>query len=322
MRAVVETRNLVKCYRRSRVNAVDGISFTVSPGEIFGLLGPNGAGKTTTMGILTTRVRATAGEAYVGGVDVLRDPVRARAGLAVVPQQSSLDRSLTLRQNLTFHAAYHGLSRRERNHRADRLLDELGLADRAGEKVDRCSGGMAQRVMIARALMHDPKVLFLDEPTTGLDPQSRRSLWERIRDLRRAGRTVVLTTHDMDEAAELSDRVAIVDHGRLIALDTPAALIGGLNGRTVLDLAVVPGPGVPVEQLIEDLRAVDGVLGGERLPAGSAGTVRLYVTGRPAGLLGPVATRLHQGLATLLEMRVGEPGLEDVFFHLTGRGLR
>src|SRR5262249_14727203 len=155
------------------VNAVDGISFAVRPAEVFGLLGPNGAGKTTTVGVLTTRVRPTGGTALVGGIDVVRDPVAARRRLAVVPQRVNLDRSLTARQNLVFHAASHGVPGAERNRRADTLLEQFGLADRGGDKVDRMSGGQSQRLMIARALMHAPQVLFLDEPTTGLDPQAR-----------------------------------------------------------------------------------------------------------------------------------------------------
>jgi len=235
----VVVRGLVKRYPKRDVNAVDGLTFSVEPGEIFGLLGPNGAGKTTTIGVLTTRVRATAGEVYLAGVDVRRRPVSARALLAVVPQGSNLDRSLTPRQILTFHAAYHGVRRAERRARARTLLDEFGLADRADDKVNWYSGGMAQRLMIARALMHEPRVLFLDEPTTGLDPQVRRFVWDRVREMRGRGVTVVLTTHDMEEAATLCDRVGIVDHGRLLALDAPPALIkehaGVHNGPGTLE---------------------------------------------------------------------------------------
>jgi len=222
--ASIEVHDLVKRYPKRPVNAVDGISFGVTAGEVFGLLGPNGAGKTTTIGVLTTRVLPTSGTALVAGVDPVHDPVAARARIAVVPQWNNLDRSLTARQNLIYHAAYHRVPAAERSRRAGELLDQFGLADRAGEQVDRLSGGQAQRLMIARALMHDPDVLFLDEPTTGLDPQARLFVWDRIRELRAAGRTIMLTTHDMDEAAALADRVGIIDHGRLLALDTPDAL--------------------------------------------------------------------------------------------------
>src|SRR3954452_6308721 len=246
----VEVSELVKRYPGRPVNAVDGISFTVARGEVFGLLGPNGAGKTTTIGVLTTRVLPTSGTASVAGVDVAADPVTARSRLSVVPQRSNLDRSLTARQNLVFHAAYHGIGRAERNRRADELLERLGLGDRGGDKVDNYSGGMAQRVLIARALIHAPEVVFLDEPSTGLDPQARLFVWERVRELRDNGVTVVITTHDMDEAAALADRVGIMDHGRLLALDTPAALTRSLPGSATLE--------VDVEGAAEDTD--DGVL--------------------------------------------------------------
>src|SRR5262249_23665399 len=211
--------------------------FDVEHGEIFGLLGPNGAGKTTTVGVLTTRVRPTRGSACVAGIDVVRDPVRARSALAVVPQRSNLDRALSIRANLIFHAAYHGVPADERKRRADELLEQSGLLDRANQKPALFSGGQAQRVMIARALMHAPEVLFLDEPTTGLDPAARLFVWDRLRELRDRGVTLVLTTHDMHEAAALADRVGIMDHGHPLALDTPAALMRALVGSTTLDLA-------------------------------------------------------------------------------------
>ena len=263
----VMVRELVKRYPKRDTNAVDHLSFEVGRGEIFGLLGPNGAGKTTTVGVLTTRVTATSGGAWVAGVDVLRDSVEARRRLAVVPQRVNLDRSLTARQNLIFHAAYHLVPSAERRARADRVLEELGLADRANDKVDFYSGGMAQRLMIARALMHEPEVLFLDEPTTGLDPAARLFVWDRVRELRGRGVTVVLTTHDMDEAAELADRVGIMDHGRLLALDTPAALTRGLTGQAVLDVTVVPAAGDTAERLLEVLAGLEGVERGERVAA-------------------------------------------------------
>ena len=234
----VQVTDLVKRYPGRPVNAVDGISFAVHRGEVFGLLGPNGAGKTTTIGVLTTRVLPTSGSVSVAGVDVAADPVTARSRLSVVPQRSNLDRALTARQNLVFHAAYHGVGRAERNRRADVLLEQLGLGGRGGDKVDDYSGGMAQRLLIARALMHAPQVVFLDEPSTGLDPQARLFVWDRVRELRDGGVTVVLTTHDMDEAAALSDRVGIMDHGRLLALDTPAALTRSLPGSATLDVEV------------------------------------------------------------------------------------
>jgi ABC-2 type transport system ATP-binding protein len=263
--AAVEVVGLVKRYPKRPVNAVDGLTFQVRPSEVLGLLGPNGAGKSTTVGILTTRLPATSGQARLSGIDVLQDPVAARSRLAVVAQRPNLDRSLTPRQNLTFHAAYHGVGRAERNARAAALLEEFGLTEQADIKVDWYSGGMAQRLMIARALIHEPDVLFLDEPTTGLDPQARLFVWDRIRELRQRGVTIVLTTHDMDEAAELCDRVGIIDHGKLLALDTPEALTRGLTGQSVLDLSVVPAAGDDLDSLLAALVSVDGIERGERV---------------------------------------------------------
>jgi ABC-2 type transport system ATP-binding protein len=317
----VEVVDLVKRYPKRDTNAVDGISFQVASGECFGLLGPNGAGKTTTIGVLTTRVKPTAGSAFVAGVDVVAFPVRARTQLGVVPQRPNLDRSLDVRQNLLFHASYHGVPAKVREARAVELLDQFGLADRAKDKVDRLSGGQAQRVMIARALMHSPPVLFLDEPATGLDPAARIYVWDRIRDLKAAGVTILLTTHDMDEAAELADRVGIVDHGKLLALDTPLALTKTLIGSGTLEIVVesVVDPAA-LAAAFEGLSAVEKV---ERVGAGSEGLrARLYVSGEPARLVAPVSDLVTQHQGRLTEVRLGEPSLEDVFIHLTGRALR
>jgi ABC-2 type transport system ATP-binding protein len=378
--AVVAVEGLVKRYPKLPFNAVDGVSFSVRRGEVLGLLGPNGAGKTTTIGVLTTRVRPTAGRATVVGIDVARDPVGAKRALAVVPQLNNLDRSLSAKRNLLFHAAYFGIPEAERLRRADRLLEEFGLADRADDKVDRFSGGQAQRLMIARALMHDPQVLFLDEPTTGLDPQARLFVWDRVREQRERGVTVVLTTHDMDEAAELADRVGIMDHGKLLALDTPEALTSLVPGQSTLDVGIEPpeesgepgGPegsgeprgGAPVgrapvgdgagpdgiDGLVAALSALPGVERVERVrrgpaappaggfpgmpafagppgmaapPDGAAGRrLRLYCEGEAAALMAPVVETIGRRGATLTDLQLGRPSLEDVFIHLTGRGLR
>jgi ABC-2 type transport system ATP-binding protein len=322
MESAVQVSELVKRYPGRPGNAVDGISFTVERGEVFGLLGPNGAGKTTTIGVLTTRVLPTSGTASVAGVDVAADPVTARSRLSVVPQRPNLDRALTARQNLIFHAAYHGIGRAERNRRADALLEQLGLGDRGKDKVDNYSGGMAQRLLIARALMHAPQVLFLDEPTTGLDPQARLFVWDRVRELRASGVTVVLTTHDMDEAATLTDRVAIMDHGKLLALETPLALTRSLPGSATLD--------VDVERAEDDtddavLAALAGLAAAERVePVADASGLRarIYLSGDAAGLVGPVSDTLTARRARLTGVRIGEPSLEDVFLSLTGRELR
>src|SRR5215469_15550777 len=206
---------------KPQITALDGISLEVEPGEIFCLLGPNGAGKSTTVGILTTRVRATSGQAWIGEYEVWQNQVAVKLLIGVVPQRPNLDFSLTAREILTFHGAYFGIPAKVRNERADQLLEKFKLTDRAGQMVRGFSGGMMQRLSIARAMMHDPEVVFLDEPSAGLDPQTRILLWEIIREYNQAGKTILLTTHYMEEADTLCDRLAIVDHCKIIALNTP-----------------------------------------------------------------------------------------------------
>jgi ABC-2 type transport system ATP-binding protein len=349
----VEVSNLVKRYPKASSNAVDGLSFTVAHGEVFGLLGPNGAGKTSTVGVLTTRVLLTSGVAKVAGLDVVADAVAVRSRLGVVPQRVNLDRQLNARENLLFHAAYHGFDRAARSARADELLDRMGLADKAREDVDKLSGGQAQRLMIARGLMHRPSVLFLDEPSTGLDPQARLFVHERIRSLRDDGVTVVLTTHDMDEAAKLSDRVGIVDHGRMLTIDTPAALVRSLPGSATLDVTVrtarssldplvqalseqpnvlrVEALGRSVTELIGPPGAVPEPTTGGRPAVAVADQrqddeamprLRVYTSSDPSTLVGPIVSVLTSRGASVTDVSLGEPSLEDVFIHLTGRELR
>ncbi len=284
--SAIEVSDLVKRYPKASFNAVDGVSFSVRRGEIFGLLGPNGAGKTTTIGVLTTRVRPTSGAARMLGIDVTRDPIGVKQHIAVVPQMSNLDQSLRVRDILTFHSAYHSVPRKEREARADALLAELGLAERAKDRVSRYSGGMNQRLMIARALMHAPDVLFLDEPTNNLDPQSRLFLWDRIRELNARGLTILLTTHDMEEADRLCERIAIMDHGKILVNDTSAELKKLIPGGTTLEVRVfVPelaaiGAGAPgkgehagagressTARLLGALRALPGVTKVDELSA-------------------------------------------------------
>src|SRR5262249_13350882 len=240
--SLLAVEHLVKTYPGKRktpaVEAVRDISFAVEAGEFFGLLGPNGAGKSTTLGCISTLVRPTSGRIVIDGVDVARDPAAAKRRIAVVPQTRNLDRDLSVREILVYHGRYFGLPRDEREGRAHRLLKELQIAETAEAKPGTRSGGQQQRVMIARALMHDPKVVLLDEPTTGLDPQARRLLWGTLRELHARGLTFILTTHYMEEADHLCERVAIVDHGRILTLDTPAALKKTLPGGQILDLWV------------------------------------------------------------------------------------
>lgn len=283
----IEVRDLVKRYQKSKTNAVDGVTFSVRRGEIFGLLGPNGAGKTTTIGVLITSVIPTSGSASITGISVAGDPIGIKQRIAVVPQMSNLDRSLKVREILTFHAAYHSVSRKEREAKADQILDELGLGERKNEKVNRYSGGMAQRLMIARALMHSPDVLFLDEPTNNLDPQSRLFLWDRIRALNQQGLTILLTTHDMMEADKLCDRVAIMDHGRILVNDTPAELKKMIPGGNALEIRVRladPADGAARERLIHALEALPGVSKVEEVDApAAAGSAPGPPAGAPAG---------------------------------------
>src|ERR1043166_5956185 len=227
--------------------ALDGLDLAVPPGEFFGLLGPNGAGKTTTIGVLTTRVRPTSGSASVAGIDVATDPVGVKQRIGVVPH-----RQLTAIQNLLFHAAYFGIPRSESLPRAQALLDSLALGDRGESKVDQLSGGQQQRLMIARALIHEPEILFLDEPTVGLDPQARLSLWEVLLSLHRQGRTIVMTTHYMEEADRLCDRLAIIDRGKLLALDSPARLRARAPGGTLVEVTL-DGEAMPVLPAVQAL---------------------------------------------------------------------
>ena len=320
----VEVHDLVKRYAKAPVDSLTGVSFEVEQGEVFGFLGPNGAGKSTTIGILTTRIRQTGGRAVVAGVDVAADPVGARRVLGVVPQQNNLDRSLSVRQNLIYHASYHGVPRAARNQLADALLEQFGLADRPDGRPDDFSGGQIQRMMIARALMHAPAVLFLDEPSTGLDPAARLFLWEKVAELKAVGTTVVITTHDMDEAATLSDRVAIIDHGTLLALDTPQRLVQGMRSERTLDCTVEPGPTGDATSLGIALAGLAGVRAVDQLddPTEIGWRFRIDVDGEPAPFVAPVATVVADAAAKLTDVRLGEPNLEDVFIHMTGRALR
>jgi ABC-2 type transport system ATP-binding protein len=239
--SAIRTVGLRKVYPLASPNgarelvALDGLDLEVGTGEFFGLLGPNGAGKTTTIGILTTRVRASGGQAAVAGADVINDPVGVRRRIGVVPQRANPDRGLDVLENLVFHAAYFGIRRADATRRATALLEQLGIGEKAREKVDALSGGQQQRLMIARALIHEPDVIFLDEPTVGLDPQARLALWDVLRELHRQGRTIIMTTHYMEEADQLCDRLAIIDDGRIVREGTPAQLKAELREREGLD---------------------------------------------------------------------------------------
>jgi ABC-2 type transport system ATP-binding protein len=294
--------------------ALDGLSLEVRPGEIFGLLGPNGAGKSTTVGILTTRIRPTGGRAWIGDRDVWQKPVSVKPLIGVVPQRPNLDFSLTVREILTFHGAYFGLSAAERSRRADELLARFQLTDRANHLPRGISGGMMQRLSIARAMMHDPEVLFLDEPSAGLDPQTRLLLWEIVREYNARGRTIVLTTHNMEEADDLCARVAIVDHGRIIALGTPDELKHSIPGGYVIRMQFHPRS----PELLERLARLPGVT--EVRPVGENGADLYADRGGPLVPLAVAAAT--QSRADISDVHIAEPSLENLFLHHTGRSLR
>jgi ABC-2 type transport system ATP-binding protein len=319
--AAISVRSLVKRYAKAKSNAVDGVSFDVARGQIFGLLGPNGAGKTTTIGVLTTGIIPTEGTATIMNVDVAADPIEVKRRIAVVPQQSNLDRSLKVREILTFHAAYHGVPYKEREALADKLLNELGLGERKNEKVNRYSGGMAQRLMIARALMHTPDVLFLDEPTNNLDPQSRLFLWERIRALNASGLTILLTTHDMEEADQLCDRIAIMDHGKILVNDSPAQLKTMIPGGTALEVrAHAEGPeSVAVRERVG--AALQSIPTVSKVDETDDFVYRVYADSANT-LIGPAAQAVLGAGAEVRDLSVKRPSLEQVFIFLTGRHLR
>src|SRR5262245_3223926 len=322
MEKVIVVENLQKIFKPKtrkqsmEVKAVDGISFEIERGEFFGLLGPNGAGKTTTIGILTTRVLPTGGRALVDGIDVERQPVAVKHRIGVCPQVNNLDRSLTGRENLLFHAEYFGIPKRVREQRAQELLNRFQLADRADEKPTVYSGGMAQRLKIARALMHDPAILFLDEPTTGLDPQARRAIWDLLRELNAKGQTIFLTTHYMEEADQLCQRIAIMDKGKLLQMDTPSKLKAGVPGGYLIELQVQNADGA-VDSLASSLPALAGVVEVKV----QNNTVRLYADKAEGLLANAMRVAVEHGV-TVTDAHVSEPSLENLFLHLTGRSLR
>ena len=312
--AVIRTQGLSKTYGTGVV-AVDGLDLEVMPGEIFGLLGPNGAGKTTTVGMLTTRVIPTSGSAQIGDVDVLAHPTAAKRQIGVVSQTNTLDRSLSVWENLYHHGKYFGMSTKASRARADELLERFRLADRAEADVNTLSGGMAQRLMVARSIVHRPSILFLDEPTSGLDPQSRLALWEILGELHGEGQTILLTTHYMEEADQLCDRLAIIDHGRLLALGTPDELKASTGADTI----------VTVQAVVDHLDRLADVLGREVPGVQQAlrvdHSVVLQVRGADR-IVPQVFAAAERADVTITDVSVAEPSLETVFINLTGKDLR
>ncbi len=289
------------------VEAVRGIDLRVPRGEAFGFLGPNGAGKSSTMRMIACVSPRSSGDLQILGLDPARDGVRIRARLGVVPQQDNLDEELSVRENLYIYGRYFGIPRRICWAKADELLEFAQLQDKARTPVDQLSGGMKRRLTIARSLMNDPDMLLLDEPTTGLDPQARHVLWDRLFRLKQQGVTLILTTHYMDEAEQLCDRLVVMDAGRIAAEGSPAELIAQYSTREVLELRFIPGAQTAAEPLVNDLAERIEVLPDRLL---------LYATDGEDALTKVLATGLRP-VSTLVRRST----LEDVFLRLTGRSL-
>ncbi len=313
-REVIRTVELTKVYAGTDFAAVDKLNLTVRGGEIFGLLGPNGAGKTTTAGMLTTRVVPTSGSAHVGAIDVVAHPALTKQLIGTVSQTNTLDRQLTVWENLYFHGRLFGIPASQSRRTADELLEQFQLSKWAKASVFALSGGMAQRLMVARAIFHRPAVLFMDEPTAGLDPQSRLALWEILGELNRAGQTILLTTHYMEEADLLCDRVAIMDHGKILALDTPAALKQSVGAEEIVTVRAAGDRAALVERLKSE---IDGVTRTRVVDGG----VELHVQGAKR-LVPRVVNAAESGGFEVADLSVSKPSLETVFINLTGKALR
>src|SRR5580692_2452602 len=311
---IIETLGLTKTYSGTDFRAVDGLNLQVGSGEVFGLLGPNGAGKTTTIGVLTTRVVPTGGQALIGGIDVVQHPTLVKQLIGVVSQQNTLDRQLTPFENLYWHGRLFGMGAKESRQTADDLLERFQLPRFAKASVYALSGGMAQRLMVARAIFHRPAVLFLDEPTAGLDPQGRLALWDLLRDLNADGQTIMLTTHYMEEADKLCGRVAIMDHGKILALDTPSALKQSVGADTIVTVKAEGDPDALADNFT---RRLEGVTRTRTVPGG----VELHLQGSDR-LVPRVVEAAESGGFSLADLSVAEPTLETVFIGLTGKDLR
>jgi ABC-2 type transport system ATP-binding protein len=303
--AVIQATGLVKKY--GEVEAVRGIDLEVRAGEIFGFLGPNGAGKSTTISILCTLLRPTAGTARVAGIDVVHDPARVRQRIGLVFQDPSLDDQLTGRENLEFHAFIYSVPSSERRRRIDEMLALLQLSDRASSQVKTYSGGMKRRLEIARGMLHQPQILFLDEPTLGLDPQTRQTIWTHVKELRDSkGVTIFMTTHYMDEA-EYCDRIAVIDKGKIVALGTPDELKSMVGGDVVTITSSQP------DAAAREIKEILGVA-----PSREDGTLRMEVPDGKAFV--PRLVRELKAPVDTVSMR--RPSLDDVFLKLTGRAIR
>ncbi len=315
MADIVQVQNLVKRYMPENVLAVDDVSFEIQQGEIFSLLGPNGAGKTTTISVLSCLLAPTAGDAFVAGHSVVREPMEVKRVIGVVPQEIALYNVLSARENLVFWGRMYGMGGKELSHSVDEALERVGLADRAKSRVGTFSGGMKRRLNIAVGLLHKPQIVYMDEPTVGIDPQSRRNILDMVKELNREGMTVLYTTHYMEEAHELSHRVGIMDHGKLIALGTQKELTQLVGEHETLRLHL--GEDTDPEPLAEVLRAVPGVV---RVSTADHEIVLIVPEAEEA--LPPVIGKANEMGVKVRSVDIQEPTLEAVFLHLTGRALR
>jgi len=313
MTAILQVQNLVKKY--GDFTAVKGISFDIKEGEIFSLLGPNGAGKTTTISMLSTLYRPTSGDATIGGHSITKDPLAVKQIIGVVPQEIALYEDLTARENLIFWGQMYGLNGKPLNSRVDEVLEQIGLTDKAKNRVKTYSGGMKRRVNIGVGLLHKPRLLFMDEPTVGIDPQSRRSILDTVKDLNKQGMTLLYTTHYMEEAEELSDRVGIMDHGELIAIGTQKELTQQVGETETLILHV--GEGDDPEALATSLRDLKDVL-----DANATDHEISVITPDAEDVLASVVGKANERGIKIRSIDIREPNLEAVFLHLTGRALR
>jgi len=313
MTNILEVHNLVKQY--GDFTAVRGISFDIQEGEIFSLLGPNGAGKTTTISMLSTLFAPTSGEAAIGGRSVTKDPMAVRQVIGVVPQDIALYDDLTARENLTFWGQMYGLGGAPLKKRIDEVLAQIGLTDKANQRVKTYSGGMKRRVNIGVGLLHKPRLLFMDEPTVGIDPQSRRAILDTVKDLNRHGMSVLYTTHYMEEAQELSHRVGIIDHGEMIALGTQKELTKQVGERDTLRLHV--GEDQNSSRLAEAVKAVPGVI-----QSSATDHQVVIIVPSAADALAPIVTKANETGVKIRSVDIQEPNLEAVFLSLTGRALR
>jgi len=313
MTNILEVQNLVKNY--GDFQAVKGVSFNIQEGEIFSLLGPNGAGKTTTISMLSTLYEPTSGDATVAGYSVKKNPMGVRNAIGVVPQDLALYEDLTAKENLIFWGQMYNLSGKALSSRVDEVLEQIGLTDKAKNKVKTFSGGMKRRVNIGVGLLHKPKLLFMDEPTVGIDPQSRRAILDTVKDLNKKGMTVLYTTHYMEEAEELSDRVGIIDHGKLIAIGTQKELTKQVGETETLILHVSEN---------EDPSALVSVLKGlpNVIVANVVNNEISISTPSAKDVLVSVVTKANERGIKIHSIDIREPNLEAVFLHLTGRALR